>query len=70
MLLDCYRQRTVYVVGGTRVAPRLKGVGSRNPLRRVVLAAYGFLSNNTQPATLAWKVPDEQLLEVTLLARL
>lgn len=28
------------------------------------------IANNTQPATLAWKLPDEQLLEVTMTLRL
>jgi len=65
LLLDCYRTRASYIVGGTRVLVARR----RNPLRTAVMAVYSFLANNTQPAVLAWQVPDEQLLELTLTAR-
>jgi hypothetical protein len=67
VLLDCYRQRTVYVVGGTRVLGREAGW---NLLRRGVVQAYGAIANNTQPATRAWQLPDGQVVEVTLTMRL
>jgi hypothetical protein len=71
-LLECYRTRAAFVAGGTRVKvepSRLGRCACRNPLREGVLALYRFLENNTEPAVLAWKLPHEQLLELTMTAR-
>jgi hypothetical protein len=62
LLLDCFRQRTVYVVGGVRVEAR----SGSNFLRRAMLCAYRILNGNTQRAPAAWQVPYEQLIEITM----
>eukprot|EP00775_Hariotina_reticulata_P013850 gene13850-13972_t len=39
----------------------------RGYLKGLVMSAYSLIANNTQPSTAAWKLPDDQLLEVKLL---
>lgn len=69
LLLQCYRHPlcTVSIVGGTRVVGAKPG---SNLLRSGVIMAYEFLANIRQPATVAWQLLDEQLLEVTMDVRL
>jgi hypothetical protein len=62
LLLSCYHDRTVYVMGGTSV-----GISpSSGVLRAAVVSCYQFMSVNSQKKSEAWNVPAEQLVQISL----
>jgi hypothetical protein len=70
LLLECSHSRAVYIVGHSHVRARQERQHPvRGYLKGLVMSVYSLIDNNTQPATAAWKLPDDQLLEVKLLVR-
>lgn len=86
MLLRCYKQRAVYIMGRSQLVAALHpeevdGTGQRKGLaplcskatfysKGVATGAYRVLSNNTHPSSQTWKLPDDQLVLVSMVVRI
>jgi hypothetical protein len=80
-LLRCFRQRAVYIMGRSQLvaaseggegeAARCKGVAAAGHYcKGVVTGAYRVLANNTHPSSQSWRLPDDQLMMVSVVVRI
>ena len=66
LLLTCYRQHTVYILGGTRI-----GIAEgASMFHAFMLSCYRFLGAIAQPVSMAWNLPNESAMEIVVRAML